>query len=283
MKRSVIIILVSFLIIAMTSCGQKDADGNVPANADSGKTAERAEISRPAGADSVKTLLEKTMEFIRSGCDYSMISDVQDPVAMIAEFIIDDDGFGMDLTLDQAMAKAESFYEPADVFEQKEPELAEMIRDEFRVTEPEEALDELMTAIRDSFRDGSINEDTPGYEKYSQMLTDWDKGTDYMLGHYPDIFSEFPEYVESEAMIGMEGALEQFRQWACFEQYNGDLMRFSDLEPEYRPENSEIGDNGICTYPVGIIDTEYGDWSISMLYYVKDGTYYLISYEIVVY
>ena len=287
-NRFVLILLVLSLLLGLTACGgltsvtpigsQGEQEGQAPEST----AAPGPVLPQPKGADSVKTLMEISLDYFHSGCDYSRIAEYQDPRAYIAYWLLedfyDDDE---DMTLDQAMEKAALFYGTAEELQAEDPKLAEMVMEELDAEDPEEALSEYMTGLRDSFRNGEITEDNPNYEKLSQMLTDWDKGVDYIFEHYPELLQSARD---RGAVFGLEDAMEQMRRFGRMELYRSpeEDERFRDLECEYRPENTYVDKSGICSYDMGYVAYGNDAWSVDMLYYVKDGLYYLIGYHYVV-
>ncbi|MBQ4290548.1 MAG: hypothetical protein II719_05065, partial [Clostridia bacterium] len=207
------------------------------------------ETAAPKGADSVRTLLDKSLQYLHSDMDYGKIKDVHDPVAFLAEYFIKD-AYDYDLTFSQAYEKAELLFGSAEELKAKDPDLDARIRDEIDFMEPDEVVNEFMTHLRDALREGDIDTNHPKYELYSKMLADWDKGADYVISHYP----EFEEELESRRIpLGMDGALKLLQKYARFEYYNNDYHWFKDLQAEYRPENTYIGEDGVCSYDIGNI------------------------------
>ena len=293
-KRIFSLTLVLILVLGLTACGGKEGQltptGIQPGKetqAASGTTAapEATEapapvLPQPKGADSVKTLLEKSLDYFHSGSDYSKIAEYHDPQAYLAYFMMEDFYDDEDLSLDQAMEKAALVYGSAEALEAKDPALAAMIRDELDVEDPKEALSEYMNGLRDAFRNGEITEDNPNYEKLSALLTDWDKGADYIFEHYPELLAE---QRERGYCFSLEEALEQLRRMARFEIFRNREAEeiFKTLECEYRPENTYVDESGVCSYDMGYVVDGYDAWSVDMLYYVKDNLYYLIGYSYV--
>ena len=286
--RMILIALILSLLLGLTACG-----GTLPVPPTGGQPGQETQaapetqgvpeiaLPQPKGADSVKTLLEMSLDYFHSGSDYSKIAEYHDPQAYLAYFMMEDFYDDEDLKLDQAMERAALIYGSAEALEAKDPALADMIRDEMDVEDPNEALSEYMNDLRDAFRSGEITEDNPNYEKLSALLTDWDKGADYIFEHYPELLEEEREH---GACFSLEEALEQLRRMARFEVYHsreGD-ERFKKLECEYRPENTYVDESGICAYDMGYVVDGYDAWSVDMLYYFKDGLYYLIGYSYVV-
>ena len=236
-------------------------------------------LPNPTGADSVKSLIEKSLEYFHSSRDYEKIADVHDPKAYIARFIMKDLLRDQDLSFSQAMERAALIYEGADALRDKDPELADAIMEEMDAMEPDEALNEYMYMIKEAFQSGEITKEDPNYEHYSQMLTDWDKGAEYVFGHYPEIMEQAEKHYIA---IGLEGALDLLHEYSRLELYSGDQNRFQTLECEYRPEKTNVNLNGICSYDLGPYIEGTDAWSIDMMYYVKDAVYYLIGYSFAV-
>ena len=154
-----------------------------------------------------------------------------------------------------------------------------LVLEETDAEEPDEYLNDYMSELRDAIRSGELTEDDPNYEKLSAMLGDWDKGADYVFEHYPELLERAEERNQA---IGLEGALRLMQKFARFELYNGDLQRFRELETEYRPENTYVDASGICSYDLGKVEDGNDVWMVDMMYYVKDGTYFLIGYSVAV-
>lgn len=291
--RFVLFLVVLSLLLGLAACGGSEkpqpsggkpgesqaAPGTPAAPADS--EAPAPSLPQPKGADSVKTLLEKSLDYFHSGSDYGKIAEYHDPQAYLAYFMMEDFYDDEDLNLDQAMEKAALIYGSAEALEAKDPALAAMVRDEMDVEDPNEAISEYMNDLRDAFRSGEITKENPNYDKLSALLTDWDKGADYIFEHYPELLEQERE---RGYCFSLEEALEQMRRMARFEIYRsreGD-ERFKALECEYRPENTYVDESGVCSYDMGYVVDGYDAWSVDMLYYFKDGLYYLIGYSYVV-
>lgn len=236
-------------------------------------------VPEPAGADSVRALLEKSLEYLHNDCDYSKIEDVHDPVAFLALFFMEDLYRDEKLSLAEAREKAALLYNDAETLRTVDPELAELISEEMDLDYAAEAFNEYMTDLRDSFRNGDITEDDPDYEKLTAMLTDWDKGMDYIFEHYPEVHEQFRR---RGIAFDLDDAMDMLRSYGRFELYNKDLHRFKDLECEYRPENVYVDESGLCSYDMGTMIEGNDVWYISMDYFVEDATYYLIGFSLVV-
>ena len=147
-----------------------------------------------------------------------------------------------------------------------------------RIEDPGEYLDTMISRIREDLKSGDLNEENPNYKKYTQLLIDFDKGADYILEHYPELFADLREHGVS---FSLEDALEQFRSYGRGEKFNQDLKRFHDLEAEYHPENAEAGRNGgVFLYDVGSYVEDRDVWGVEMLYYVENEVYYLVDYSV---
>ncbi|MBR7011245.1 MAG: hypothetical protein IKI02_10125 [Oscillospiraceae bacterium] len=292
-KRILSLTLILIFVLGLTACGggekQPSPSGGKPgesqaapdtAAAPAETAAPAPALPQPKGADSVKTLMELSLDYFHSGCDYSKIAEHHDPRAYLAWFMMEDFYDEEDMSLDQAMEKAALVYGSAEELETKDPRLADMIRDEMDVEDPNEALSEYMNDLRSAFRNGEITEDNPNYEKLSALLTDWDKGADYVFEHYPELLEG---QRERGYCFSLEEALEQLRRMARFEIFRNREADeiFKTLECEYRPENTYVDESGVCSYDMGYVVDGYDAWSVDMLYYVKDAQYYLIGYHYV--
>lgn len=267
--------LVFVLLLGLTACGglamppDQFPNGSRSAEQESAVAAATAApaavIPSPEGADSVKTLLEISLDYFHSGCDYSKIAEYHDPRAYLAYFLTEDFYDDEDMTLDQAMEKAALFYGSAEELKAKDPQLAEMVLEELDAEDPNEALSDCMTGLRDDFRSGDITEDDPNYEKLSQLLADWDKGADYVFEHYPELLQD----ARDRGMVfGLEDALVQMRSFGRFELYRSheEDARFKDLECEYRPENTYVDGSGVCSYNMGCIIDGCDAWYADVIY-----------------
>ena len=285
-KRILSLTLILIFVLGLTACG-----GTLPVPPTGGQPGQETqaspettaapaapELPQPKGVDSVKTLLEISLDYFHSGCDYSKIAEYHDPRAYLAYFLMEDFYDEEEMSLDQAMEKAALFYGSAEELQEKDPWLAEQVMEELDAMDPEEALNEYMTGLRDSFRNGEITEDNPNYEKLSAILADWDKGADYVFEHYPELLQS----ARDRGMVfGLQDAMEQMQRFGRFELYRSteEDEKFRDLECEYRPENTYVDPSGICSYDMGYVVEGYDAWSVDMMYYVRDGLYYLIGYS----
>ena len=285
-KRILSLTLILIFALGLTACG-----GTLPVPPTGGQPGQETQaapettaapaapdLPQPKGADSVKTLMELSLDYFHSGCDYSKIAEYHDPRAYLAYFLMEDFYDEEEMSLDQAMEKAALFYGSAEELQEKDPWLAEQVMEELDAMDPEEALNEYMTGLRDSFRNGEITEDNPNYEKLSAILADWDKGADYVFEHYPELLQS----ARDRGMVfGLRDAMEQMQRFGRFELYRSteEDEKFRDLECEYRPENTYVDPSGICSYDMGYVVEGYDAWSVDMMYYVRDGLYYLIGYS----
>lgn len=285
-KRILSLTLILIFVLGLTACG-----GTLPVPPTGGQPGQETQaapettaapaapdLPQPKGADSVKTLMELSLDYFHSGCDYSKIAEYHDPRAYLAYFLMEDFYDEEEMSLDQAMEKAALFYGSAEELQEKDPWLAEQVMEELDAMDPEEALNEYMTGLRDSFRNGEITEDNPNYEKLSAILADWDKGADYVFEHYPELLQS----ARDRGMVfGLQDAMEQMQRFGRFELYRSteEDEKFRDLECEYRPENTYVDPSGICSYDMGYVVEGYDAWSVDMMYYVRDGLYYLIGYS----
>ena len=281
--RAVLCMLLTVvLLLSLTACGRKapDPTPTQEAPAQQAPTEQSdAALPEPKGADSVKTLMEISLDYFHSGGDYDKIAQYHDPRAYLAWWLMEesDDEPAMDLA--QAMDRAALIYGSADALQAQDPQLATMVMEETDAMDPEEFLSEYMGWLRDAIKNGDIPRDDPGYESASQLLVDWDKGADYVFEHHPEVLQAAEE---RGVAIGLEGAMAQIRQAARFEgRYRRDRQAeiFKRLECEYLPENTNVNANGICAYDMGKVVDGYDVWYVTMLYYVRDGLYYLIGYE----
>lgn len=293
MVRIFSIMLVFCMLLGLAACGGTETvpapSGLLPGaesqTAPESTAAPAAPYQRPQGANSVKTLLEKSLDYLHNDCDYTRIADVHDQQACVAYILLIslyDTSFATEtfteISWDQAMEKAALILGDAETLEAKDPELALQIRERMEIADPDAYLNELVSNLRDGFKSGEINETTPNYEKLSQLLIDWDKGADYIFEHYSDLLDEAHR---RGIVFSLDEALEQFRRYARGEGINNDLHRFKNLEAEYHPENGEPGRNGgIFSYDVGSFTEDHDVWGIDMLYYVKDEVYYLVDFSV---
>lgn len=197
---------------------------------------------------------------------------------MASLFILENFYQDQELTWEQAMDKAALFFGSAEQLWEKDPELARLTMDRMDVDEPEEALEEYMSYLKSAFQSGEITKDDPEYERLSQILTDWDKGTDYLLSHYPEIIEDAADRGKG-IFIGLEGALKRLQKTARFGYDTGSAL-FRDLECEYRPEN--IFKEGLLWgYDMGEVVRGNEGYSVCLKYYVRDEVYYLVDFGII--
>ena len=265
------LLLIAAMILSLTACVAKlpveeliPGTGEAPiSTAPVTTAAPEPSLPAPKGVDSVKTLLELSLDYFHSGCDYSKIAEYHDPVAYLAYFIMEDFYRDEELSFAQAREKAALLYTDAETFRAKDPKLAEMVMEEMDAEDPEEALAEYMNHLREGFRNGDITEENPNYEKFSALLTDWDKGADYIFEHYPELMEDA---AARGAVFGLEGAMDAMRRFARFELYRSEREDeiFRELECEYRPENSYVDDSGVCSYDMGSVITGNESWGVDL-------------------
>ena len=286
--RSFIVVFVIVALLAgLTACGgtalptaaeSRETLGSVPIQtAAPESTAEPAvAYQRPQGADSAKALLEKSLDYLHNNLDYSKIADVHDRKATIALILMmHETGSEGDGSMETYMGEADRILRGADAIRDEDPALADVLMGMFNVADPAEFAVRKLEAIKSSFQNGEITESSPNYETFSQILSDWDKGVDYILEHYPDFLDD----VKSAGIIfNLEGALDYMKtEWVVIAKPE-ELARFNALACEYRPENVHIYENGICSLDMGFVadgNTRYG---LDMLYYVEDEVYYLLGF-----
>ncbi len=237
------------------------------------------------GADSVKTLVEKTLSFLHNGCDYSLIADVHDQqactaVAMIAALYYtsyDSEGF-TEFTWEQALEKAGLILGDEKTLREKDPELVDRMLKRFRVMDLGEYYKAMAEEIRSSMKEGYLKPGDEGYEKWYQFLVDSDKGTEYLTEHYPEILEEARK---NSQCFSLNDVQDEFRKYASGWTFNSDLRHFKDLTAEYSPENAREGRNGgIYRYDLGRIGVGEDVYGIYMNYVVKDGRYYIVDYSV---
>lgn len=295
--RSALCFLISLLLLlSLAACG-KEAGAPAPESSVPGQESEApsegageeskqeeaapeasATLPEPRGVDSVKTLLEISLDYFHSGCDYAKIAEYQDPRAYIARLLLEELYDGREMKLEEAMEKAALLYGSAEDLQQKDPELAAYVMEQTDMEDPEEYISEIMEMVREDIRNGNLTKDSPDYEKYAQMLTDWDKGADYIFEHYPEFLEEARDRGIS---FSLEDAMDIMRRYGRYELYRSpeEDAVFKDLECEYSPENTYVQANGVNSYDMGSVIDGYSSWSADMLYYVRDGLYYLIGYS----
>lgn len=234
----------------------------------------------PRGVDSVQTLLEISLDYFHNDCDYSRIAEYHDPAAYLACFIMEDFYRDEELSFAEARVKAALLYGDAATLEAGDPRLAELVAEEMDVEDADDLLNDFMSSLRDDFRSGEITEADPNYELFSAMLTDWDKGSDYLLTHYPALREQFRD---QGICFDLEDAMDAMRRFARFElcRSEEENRRFRDLSCEYRPENVYVDESGVCSYDMGYVVNGNEAWGVDMLYYYEDGLYYLIGYSYV--
>ena len=287
-KRVLSLALVFILIFGLAACGGLEPlpEGSMPGQdaAPESTEASAPEYQRPQGADSVKTLLEKSLDFLHNDCDYSKIADVHDQLANMAFLLIIME-YGSnyatetvtEISWEQAVERAKLLFLDADSLRARDPELADTVMEWNNAQDPAELVNRFIENLRERFRSGAINESSPNYEHLSQLLTDADKGTDYIWTHYPE---QFQWIKDAGAVVGLDGALERMRRFADLQEDYDDLAHFKSLELEYRPENSQPGRNGnLYRYEMGSLIDGNSTWSIDMLYYVENEVYYLIGFD----
>ncbi len=69
------------------------------------------------------------------------------------------------------------------------------------------------------------------------------------------------------------------RKFAEFGYNRNNYSRYSELQTEYKPENTNVGINGICSYELGQVIQGNDVWIIDMNYYVENERYYLICFS----
>ena len=288
------ILLIAALALSLAACGGKlpvedlvPGTGEAPAStAPTTTAAPEPAISAAPGAESLEELLEKALDFLHNDCDFDRIADVTDQQARIAEALLItlyDVSYATEtfteITWEEALEKAALIQGDAETLEARDPELAAQLREKM-VVDPEPYVNDYVDDLRDAILNGEITEDHPNYETLSQIAEDWDKGADYIMEHHPELI----DAVQRRGLsFSLEGAMELFRKYGRFEDYNSDLLRFRDFSCEYQAENAERGRNGgIFIYDMGSMELEEYHWTIRMLYWVRDGAYYLIDFTITV-
>ncbi|MBO4229783.1 MAG: hypothetical protein J5938_05490 [Clostridia bacterium] len=232
-------------------------------------------LKSTVGAESLQALVETFLDYIRHDCDDSRLKGIQDPVGYLAMVLNGDLYEGRNLSLAQAREKAGRLFGTAEALKQNDPELYWWVYDSLNVTDSEEAVNQYMNRLKYAFQTGEIGPEDPKYDTYSRMLTDWDKGADYVMEHYSDMFSDFNMFV------GMDSALRYVREYAAMKRHNDDLQVFRDLSAEFRPENIYTENGGFFSYSMGSVNRENGGhYSLYLNYYYENGRYYMIGYDV---
>lgn len=301
--KTLSVLLALLLLLGLTACGGTGTPtGTLPSHstptapntanapeteppAPESTAAPASAYTRPQGADSVKTLLEKCLDYLHTG-DYSKIADVHDRQACMAELlviILYESSFVTEtvteITWQEALDRAAVVFEGAEALREKDPELADRIMEFTNAQDPVEMTNQYLSQLREGFQNGAISEDHPNYEKLYQILVDADKGPEYVYETYPEIFDGIRQ---QGVIFGLEGALEKLMQKLTYsdEQTQNDFSHFRTLECEYGPENSYEGKNGsVYDYVMGSVVADRSTWSISMMYYVEDAVYYLVGFD----
>lgn len=283
-KRFVLILMMMSLLECVTVHGETEVPSAQETSSAASEitekveTAEEPDLPQPKGVDSLQDLLDISLDYFHSNCDYSVISDYCDLQAKLAVALIEEGYYDIEMPLADLMEKAALLYGSAEELQQKDPDLASKIMEGMELQEPATFVTDYMTNIRDNLRNGTITSKDSGYDRYTHMLEDWDKGTDYMLENYPEIRMTASAY---GIVFGLEDAMEQ----VCFTagMFNSsEGVLFNQYECEYKPENIYVNPNGICGYDMGSVVNGGEEVYASMLYYVKDGQYYLIDYDYMV-
>lgn len=268
--------LILALTITLCSCsttGKKAGGSRPPATQ---PAATESALPKVKGADSVKVLMEKSLEYHHTG-SYSAIADVHDTQAWLAWFLMEDVYRGdQKLTLEQAMDKAALLFTDEETLRARDPELAELIAEEFDFEDRQEFLNDYMEDLKYDYQEGELTENEPDAERAAQMLEDWDKGPAYMFEHYP----ELTEYAEARWIaFDLESLMKLLEKGPASDLDQRDLERFRGLECEYSPEKIHVNDDGICSFELGSVVEDNDVWEVNMLYCVRNEVYYLIGYS----
>ena len=275
-NRMIAVVLISALTFTLCSCSSRGANPGASQPAKPQPASTEPALATVKGADSVKVLMEKSLEFYHTG-NYAAIADVHDRQAWIAWFLMEDIYRDDDtLTLEQAMDKAALLFTDAETLQAKDPELAELLLEEFDVEDRQEFLNDYMEDIKYDYQEGELSEDEPDAERAAQMLEDWDKGVAYMFEHYP----ELTEYAEAHWIaFDLESVMKLLQKDDSFGLDQREFERFRGLECEYSPEKIHVNDDGICGFDLGSVIEENDVWEVTMLYCVRNEVYYLIGYS----
>lgn len=278
MRRNRIIsaVLIAALALTLCSCSSKGTKPGASQPGTPQPASTESALPTVKGADSVKVLMEKSLEYHHTG-SYAAIADVLDKQATFAWFLMEDIYRDDDtLTLEQAMDKAALLFTDAETLRAKDPELAELLLDEFDVEDRQEFLNDYMEDLKYDYQEGELSEDGPDAERAAQMLEDWDKGAAYMFEHYP----ELTEYAEAHWIaFDLDSLLKLLRSETSFDLDQRDLGRFRGLECEYSPDKIHVNDDGICAFDLGSVVEDNDVWEVTMLYCVRNEVYYLIGYS----
>ena len=279
------ILLIAALALTLTACvGKLPVEDLIPGTGEAPISTAPATTAAPEpaipavkGADSVKTLVEKSLEYYHTG-DYSAVADVHNRQAYLAWFLMEDVYRDEKLSFDQALEKAALLFEDAETLRAADPELADLILEECDVEDRQEFVNDFMEELRDDYQEGALTEDEPDAERVAQMLEDWDKGAAYMFEHYP----ELTEYAEKHWIaFDLESALKLMQNYSRFDLNKRELERFRELDCEYSPDKISVRNDGISEFDLGSVVEGSDVWSVSMLYCYRDDAYYLIGYSYV--
>lgn len=278
MRRNRIIsaVLIAALALTLCSCSSKGTKPGASQPGTPQPASTESALPTVKGADSVKVLMEKSLEYYHTG-SYAAIAEVHDRQAWLAWFLMEDIYRDDDsLNLEQAMDKAALLLTDAETLRAKDPELAELLLDEFDVEDRQEFLNDYMEDLKYDYQEGELSEDGPDAERAAQMLEDWDKGAAYMFEHYPELTA----YAEAHWIaFDLDSVLKLLRSEATFDLDQRDLERFRGLECEYSPDKIHVNDDGICAFDLGSVVEDNDVWEVTMLYCVRNEVYYLIGYS----
>lgn len=269
LRRAFIAVLAAVMLMAVCAC--------------TGATTESAGgmaiPAKPEGAATAEELFNCAVDYLKSGCDANTVAGVHDQKAFVAYYIqlLYYEGFDKDVPFDECLKKADLLYGDGDTLRAQDPELADMIMEELDALEPEEAVTEYLDQLRQQFKDGAITEDHPNYEKLNQILSDADKGTDYIYENYPEVFDrDFPYQA-----VGLDNAMEQFRYIGSLA-YDRDFLveHFRDADfKEFRPENVYTDSTGTSAIEIATAIDGGGAYYADMVYYYDGRAYYLICFD----
>ena len=281
------LLLIAALLLSLAGCGKKEqtpsASGGeqaVPTLAPAPESSEApAALPAPKGAASAQELVDLCVEYINTG-DRSHLAEYQDQAAYLAYFLMEDVLDERELSWDEALKTARLILSGAEALQAQDPEAAAALMEEFDAMEPEEFVKERIDEIKDDIRRGDLTEENYNYEKYVEILTDADKGVDYVIEHHPELLDEARWM---SIPLGLEDTIDQLKSnYLDFDYEKEDLVRFRGAELQYRPERVQTEDYGVSELDLGSVIDDGSSWSLGMLYYVEDARYYFMGFTFAV-
>lgn len=273
MKRTLCLVLVLFMLLPAAACSKLGGDGEGEPQA--------AEPVKLTGAASAEELLQKVEDYINHDHDFRYIDDVFDFELMNADIMYHNWGI---MEWQQCVDAAHAMTEGAEAYAKSIDDPEGFLESMYavKIADPHEYVSDYLEELANAFKEGTITEDSPDYEKLRGILVDRDKGVDYVIEHHPEILEEAHDtYGRYKTVFSLQDALDYAlgMRSTIPEGLADEYRLFIPLNAEFHPEEVNIDeDTGVCEFDIAqVMTSKYDRTTLYMSYAVRNERYYLVQ------